>query len=64
LLLPSNIDIAMKTIKAVTLKPRNPLVAAARLRKAGVHRRNPSGVRHRLRMTLQRELQAERNAND
>jgi len=47
----------MKT-KPVTYKPRNPLVAAALRRKAGAHRRSTSGVRHRSRTVLQRELQA------
>ena len=49
--------ITMKPIRA--LKPRNPLVAAALQRKAGAHRRSRGGVRHRLRMALQRELKAE-----
>ena len=46
-------------MKTNATKPRNPLVAAALLRKAGVHRRSASGVRHRMRMALQRELRAE-----
>jgi len=49
--------ITMKPIRA--LKPRNPLVAAALQRKAGAHRRSRGGVRHRLRMALQRELKAD-----
>lgn len=35
-------------------KPRNPLVAAARFRAAGAHRRSPGGQRQQ----AQRELQA------
>jgi hypothetical protein len=46
-------------MKTHATKPRNPLVAAALLRKAGVHRRSASGVRHRRRMALQHELRAE-----
>ena len=45
-------------MKTNAIKPRNPLVAAARQRKAGVHRRSVSGVRHRMRTALQRELRA------
>jgi hypothetical protein len=45
----------MKT-KPIALKPRNPLVAAALHRKAGAHRRSRGGIRHRLRMALQREM--------
>jgi len=53
----------MKTIQSP--KPRNPLVAAALQRKAGAHRRSRSGVRHRLRMALQRDLSADhRSDND
>jgi hypothetical protein len=48
---------AMKT-KTATSKPRNPLVKAALQRKAGAHRRSPSGVRYRLRMALHRELRS------
>jgi hypothetical protein len=56
--------IAMK-IKVTAVKPRNPLVAAALQRKAGAHRRSRSGVRHRSRLALQLELQAEhRSAHD
>jgi hypothetical protein len=47
----------MKT-KTIPRTPRNPLVAAALQRKAGAHRRSPSGLRHRLRVALQREIQA------
>jgi hypothetical protein len=53
----SQTTIAMKTT-SIARKPRNPLVAAALQRKAGAHRRSPSGLRHRLRVALQREIQA------
>jgi hypothetical protein len=49
-------------IHVTAAKSRNPLVAAALQRKAGAHRRSRSGVRHRSRMALQRELQAERRS--
>jgi hypothetical protein len=49
---------AMKT-KTIALKPRNPLVAPALHRKAGTHRRSRSGLRHRLRMALQKELESD-----
>lgn len=46
----------------VTLaKPRNPLVAAARTRVAGAHRRSTSGQRQRAALALRRELQHERH---
>jgi hypothetical protein len=53
----------MKT-KTIACKPRNPLVAAALRRKAGAHRRRPSGVRHRLRIALHRELHASARATE
>jgi hypothetical protein len=37
-------------------KPRNPIVAAARLRLAGSHRRSGSAVRQRSRHQLRHEL--------
>ncbi len=46
----------MKFTIAAT-KPRNPLVAAARSRHAGAHRRNASAQRQRAAMALRRELQ-------
>jgi hypothetical protein len=46
-------------MKTNAIKPRNPLVAAALQRKAGVHRRSSSGERHRMRMALQRGSRAE-----
>jgi hypothetical protein len=46
-------------MKVKAPKPRNPLVTAVLQRKAGAHRRSPSGVRHRLRMALRSELLAE-----
>jgi hypothetical protein len=42
-------------------KPRNPLVAAAHQRLAGVHRRSASAQRQRAAMALRRELQHERH---
>lgn len=46
----------------VTLaKPRNPLVAAARQRLAGAHRRSTGGQRQRAALALRRELQHERH---
>jgi len=44
-----------------TLKPRNPVVAAARQRLAGAHRRSTSAERQRDRNALRRELQHERH---
>ena len=38
------------------LKPRNPLVAAARLRRAGAHRRSASAERQRARLALRHAL--------
>ena len=43
-------------IKAIALKPRNPLVALASRRKAGTHRRSRGGERQQSRMALRREL--------
>jgi hypothetical protein len=43
------------------LKPRNPLVAAARQRRAGAHRRSASAERQRACSALRRELQHERH---
>lgn len=37
-------------------KPRNPFVAAARLRAAGAHRRSASGLRQRAARELRAEL--------
>jgi len=37
-------------------KPRNPLVAASRLRQAGAHRRSASGLRQRAQRALRTEL--------
>ena len=42
-------------------KPRNPLVAAAARRHAGVHQRSASGQRQRAALALRRELQHERH---
>lgn len=39
-----------------TLKPRNPLVALARLRSAGSHRSGGRAMRQQGRRSLQREL--------
>ena len=39
-----------------TLKPRNPLVAASRMRLAGAHGRSTGGQRQRGEHALQREL--------
>jgi len=49
-------------MKTMTLKrlqqrqPRNPLVAAARFRKAGLHRPGAGALRSRSRMALRREI--------
>ncbi|MEK8049665.1 hypothetical protein AACH10_05415 [Ideonella sp. DXS22W] len=40
-------------------KPRNPLVAAARLRQAGLHRRSTGGERQLARQALRHELRHE-----
>jgi len=37
-------------------KPRNPLVAAARIRRAGAHRRSASGQRQQAKRQLRAEL--------
>jgi hypothetical protein len=42
-------------------KPRNPLVAAARQRRAGAHRAGPGAVRQRLQSELRAELQRARH---
>ncbi len=47
-------------ITLVTRKPRNPLVAAARQRLAGVHQKSASAHRQRAQRALRRELQHER----
>lgn len=39
-----------------TLKPRNPLVASARFRRAGSHRSGSRAMRQECRRALQREL--------
>ena len=44
-----------------TRKPRNPLVAAAHRRLAGVHRRSASAMRQQSRAALRRTLQQERH---
>ncbi|MFT3819369.1 MAG: hypothetical protein QM750_17320 [Rubrivivax sp.] len=46
----------MERISLKTLKPRNPLVAAGRMRHAGAHRRGAGGERQDARRGLQREL--------
>lgn len=43
---------------AARLKPRNPWVAAARLRKAGAHAASGKALRQQARRTLQRALAA------
>ena len=43
-------------------KPRNPLVAAALLRKAGTHRRCAGALRQQARLALRRELQHDRSS--
>lgn len=45
-----------KGIAVPTLKPRNPLVAAARFRVAGAHRQSIGGQRQQAQRALQREL--------
>jgi hypothetical protein len=47
----------MKTMQISVLKPRNPLVAAARMRKAGAHRLGGGAIRQRERLAMQRELE-------
>ncbi len=47
----------MKTMTLSALKPRNPLVAAARLRKAGVHRPGGGARRRQARQALRREIE-------
>jgi hypothetical protein len=46
----------MERISLKTLKPRNPLVAASRMRHAGAHRRSGGGERQGAERGLQREL--------
>lgn len=43
-------------------KPRNPAVAAALFRKAGLHRRSPGGQRQQAERAMQREYQAATSA--
>ena len=43
-------------IHVPTLKPRNPLVAAARLRQAGSHRPSAGALRQQAGRALRREL--------
>lgn len=47
----------MKTTFAISRpKPRNPLVVAARFRRAGAHKRDAHGERQRANRTLRAEL--------
>ncbi|MBS0445690.1 MAG: hypothetical protein JSR59_07030 [Proteobacteria bacterium] len=46
----------MKMIRLSMPKPRNPLVAAARLRHAGTHRPGTGSLRQRAGRALRREL--------
>ena len=48
-------------ITVPTTKPRNPLVAAARSRLAGAHRRGAGGQRQQAARALRRELLHERH---
>lgn len=45
------------TVTLNSTKPRNPLVAAAHRRLAGMHRRSVGGQRQQARQALRRELQ-------
>jgi hypothetical protein len=45
-----------QTLTLPRRKPRNPLVAATRLRHAGAHRREPSGQRQQAERALRSEL--------
>jgi hypothetical protein len=47
----------MKTMTLKPLKPRNPLVAAGRFRKAGLHRPGAGALRSEARMALRREIE-------
>lgn len=47
------------TVNLPSLKPRNPLVGAARRRLAGAHRRSDGGQRQRGHQALRRELRHE-----
>lgn len=48
----------MKTSRNRTLPPRNPLVAAARFRRAGAHGPGGKALRRRAAMALRREFAA------
>ncbi len=48
----------MSKLIVKTPKPRNPLVAAMRLRRAGRHRDTTGALRHEARRALRRELAA------
>jgi hypothetical protein len=48
---------AMKTMTLPSLKPRNPLVAASRFRKAGAHRPGAGALRRQARIALRREIE-------
>ena len=44
-----------RALAAGTVKPRNPLVALARVRKAGSHSPDSRALRHRARQALRKE---------
>lgn len=46
----------MMKITLTVSKPRNPLIAPARFRQAGAHRRSTAALRHKAERDLQREL--------
>ncbi len=43
-------------IQVTVRKPRNPLIATARARRAGAHERSATGLRFQAQRTLHREL--------
>lgn len=47
----------MKTLIVKRLKPRNPLVGASHMRKAGVHRRSGGALRQKARQALRLEFE-------
>lgn len=47
------------TYRPMSLKPRNPLVAAALHRQAGAHRKSPGALRQQAHRALRRELRHE-----
>jgi len=61
---PRPAPFAMNKLTVPVSRPRNPLVAAARRRKAGAHRRSKAALRRQAEQALRRELQHDPAARD